>query len=190
MFISLRMAKTILFAHTSMCMMHRIIATCRTARWFAKSTRIELDQKEIPMATQEEIEKLKKGWLKDPCFDIEETEGFEEHVEELLNFRRQTEADWEAKKEERKNSRANFVREQTGVVDADIVSALSTWNEIENSAERLAKLETSFEVDATILLVRATLLQAAQLKRIADALENIDDGNSLVTTAAIWGSGQ
>lgn len=39
------------------------------------------------MASQEEIAKLKADWLRDPCWDIEETEGFELHRKELLEFR-------------------------------------------------------------------------------------------------------
>jgi len=145
--------------------------------------------------TSVEIEKLKKGWKKDPCWDIEDTDGFEDHVEELLNFRRQTELEWEAEHTKRENTRATFVREQTGVVDADIVSALSTWNEIERMVSSQDKYTGEFgsheaQVMAELQMaqIRAILLQAAQLKRIADALENIDDGNNLVTTTAIWGS--
>lgn len=47
------------------------------------------------MKTQEEIEHLKRNWEGDPCWDIEETEGFEEHKEELLAFRLQKEKEWE-----------------------------------------------------------------------------------------------
>lgn len=39
------------------------------------------------MASQEDIAKLKADWLEDPCWDIEETEGFELHRKELLEFR-------------------------------------------------------------------------------------------------------
>lgn len=147
------------------------------------------------MKTRAKIEALKNNWLKDPCWDIENTEGFADHVEELLNFRRQIEAEWKAKQEERENARAAFVREQTGVVDADIVSALSTWTEIERMVSsqdeytnEFGSREAQVMAELQMAQIRATLLQAAQLKRIADALENIDDGNSLVTTAAIWGS--
>lgn len=35
----------------------------------------------------EEIEALKAAWLKDPCWDIEDTEGFEAWHTELLLFR-------------------------------------------------------------------------------------------------------
>jgi ribosomal protein L7/L12 len=36
--------------------------------------------------TREEVEALKKNWLEDPCWDIEDTEGFEEFREELKHF--------------------------------------------------------------------------------------------------------
>lgn len=38
------------------------------------------------MKTREEVEKLKENWKKDPYWDIEETEGFEEYREELYDF--------------------------------------------------------------------------------------------------------
>lgn len=53
------------------------------------------------MKTRKEVESLKAGWLRDPCWDIEGTEGFEEHEKELLAFRRATEARWAAKAAER-----------------------------------------------------------------------------------------
>ena len=147
--------------------------------------------------TTEEIQALKDNWMHDPCWDIETEEGFEDHVEELLNFRRQTEADRNAKEKERENARATLVREQTGVVDADIVSALNTLGEIERMVTRQDRFTGEFGSHEAIVMaelqmaqIRATLLQAAQLKRIADALESMDDGDSLVRTAAIWGSEQ
>ena len=46
------------------------------------------------MATKEEIENLKNDWVKDPCWEIETTEGFEEHWDELLEYRKKMEAKW------------------------------------------------------------------------------------------------
>ena len=54
------------------------------------------------MKTREEIDKLKRSWNRDPCWDIEETEGFEDHKQELLEYREQCEAAWEKKNQERK----------------------------------------------------------------------------------------
>lgn len=39
------------------------------------------------MKTRKEIENLKQNWKSDPCWDIEETEGFEDHKKELLEYR-------------------------------------------------------------------------------------------------------
>ena len=44
-----------------------------------------------------EVEDLKASWSKDPIWDIEETEGFEEYREDLLKFRRDFEACEKAK---------------------------------------------------------------------------------------------
>jgi molecular chaperone GrpE (heat shock protein) len=44
---------------------------------------------------RQEIEELKAGWASDPCFDIEDTEGFEDVREELLQFRQEMEFKWE-----------------------------------------------------------------------------------------------
>jgi hypothetical protein len=46
--------------------------------------------------TRDAVEKLKKNWLSDPCWDIEDTEGFEHFRTELFNFRLDHEAQWEA----------------------------------------------------------------------------------------------
>ena len=56
--------------------------------------------------TAEEIKKLKDGWLKDPCWDIEDTSGFEAHQNELQSFRILHESKWKAEREEKANRRA------------------------------------------------------------------------------------
>ena len=53
------------------------------------------------MKTRHDIEGLKAGWLRDPCFDIEGTEGFEAHACELHAFRLATEARWKAAEDAR-----------------------------------------------------------------------------------------
>jgi len=52
------------------------------------------------MKTQEEIDELKRQWEKDPCWDIEDTEGFEDHARDLLAYREQKESEWEKQKQE------------------------------------------------------------------------------------------
>lgn len=41
---------------------------------------------------QDDIKQLKGEWLHDPCWNIEDTEGFEAYRDELLAFRLATEA--------------------------------------------------------------------------------------------------
>lgn len=45
------------------------------------------------------IDELKQQWLHDPCWDIEDTEGFESQRDELLAFRLSHEAKWRAEAE-------------------------------------------------------------------------------------------
>lgn len=60
------------------------------------------------MRSKEDIEKLKRNWCSDPCWDIEYTEGFEDHKEELLKFRLEKESEWE---EQRKAEEAKIDEE-------------------------------------------------------------------------------
>ena len=64
------------------------------------------------MKTQEEVEKLKWEWVNDPCWDIEETEGFEEYKEVLLEFRKlhetEREKKWLKAEEQRRKNRPAF----------------------------------------------------------------------------------
>lgn len=46
------------------------------------------------MKTIEEVEELKRQWKSDPIWDIEETEGFEDHRNELYEFRLRCENQW------------------------------------------------------------------------------------------------
>jgi hypothetical protein len=46
------------------------------------------------MATKEEIEYLKRQWRADPCWDIEETAGFEEHYDELRAYHMECKKQW------------------------------------------------------------------------------------------------
>jgi hypothetical protein len=57
------------------------------------------------MKTAVEIADLKKQWLHDPCWDIETTEGFEEHIEELKVYREQIEAENTARFEAEESAR-------------------------------------------------------------------------------------
>jgi hypothetical protein len=61
---------------------------------------------EAARKTPEEITALKLSWLADPCWDIEDTDGFEAHRAELTQYRLETEADWEKKRISRLKEKA------------------------------------------------------------------------------------
>lgn len=50
------------------------------------------------MKTREEVEALKANWRSDPCWDLEDTEGFEEYREELAKYQKTAQEEWEAKR--------------------------------------------------------------------------------------------
>ena len=51
------------------------------------------------MKTEQDLKDLIKSWENDPCWDIEETEGFEEYKEPLKSYRLAKEKYWEVKHE-------------------------------------------------------------------------------------------
>lgn len=46
------------------------------------------------------VDELKSQWVRDPIWDIEDTEGFEDYHDELLAFRLKKEAEWGAARRE------------------------------------------------------------------------------------------
>lgn len=59
------------------------------------------------LRTPEEVADLQARWLADPCWDLEETPGFEAHRETLLQFRQNAEAAWSAERAARLATRAD-----------------------------------------------------------------------------------
>jgi hypothetical protein len=114
------------------------------------------------MATEEQIQKLKDSWIHDPCWDIEDTEGFEEHHDELLAWRLDLEEKHRLAANARAELRLEKIKKGTGVTDAEIAKSLYTWEELENDVFRGKEKQSQ---------IRALLLLAAQVKRVADALE-------------------
>jgi hypothetical protein len=131
------------------------------------------------MKTQDEIEQLKKSWKKDPNWDIEDTVGFEEHREELLAYRKELEIEYQRNEEERIARRARVVEIDTGVALSGAAQAIETFAEIENEVERaINKTESSTDY-LLAAQVRATLLLAAQVQRMAQALEAGNDNDQV-----------
>jgi hypothetical protein len=132
-------------------------------------------RKESAMKNREELEALKASWSKDPCWDIETTEGFEDHQAELMEFRKETEAKWEAARQHAKENKLHWLGNGDFLTLADFVH---TPEEIETTLRSLdsqvgdcgsAVDYANFEI--TRAQVRASLLIAIQIKRVADAME-------------------
>jgi len=62
------------------------------------------------MKTKQELDALKADWLYDPCWDIEDTEGFEGHREELKAWRIEREQKWQAQELERVTKKADELK--------------------------------------------------------------------------------
>jgi hypothetical protein len=84
--------------------------------------------------TREEIENLKTGWLQDPIWDIESTEGFEEHKEELYNWARGI-------KQERKNKENQRLLDRANKLEISV----SVMRCIEDLEKKIDWLENKFE---------------------------------------------
>lgn len=88
------------------------------------------------MPTREEIDELKRQWTNDPCWEIEETEGFEEHFDELWQFHQE----WAQQK---RDEQARYLQQRAvelGVVDNPTL--LATLLKMEQQIDRLtAKVE-------------------------------------------------
>lgn len=62
----------------------------------------EVSQKRSP----KEVEDLKNQWRADPHWDIEDTEGFDAHRDELSAYRARCEAEWSRRNDERLDKKA------------------------------------------------------------------------------------
>ncbi len=91
------------------------------------------------MKTQAELKALQDNWLSDPCWDIEDTEGFEEHKEELRAFRLENEIEWQAQRYNRLLLKSEALGVRGNIKLADCIEQLE--NRIKSLEERLYSLE-------------------------------------------------
>jgi hypothetical protein len=84
--------------------------------------------------TQAEIAALKENWEADGTWDIEDTEGFEEHYDELLKFRRECEARWE---------RERLKKEAAIDAEADTIGARGLYRMVLALQQRIDRLEAA-----------------------------------------------
>lgn len=127
--------------------------------------------------TIEEVDALKLNWIKDPCWDIEETEGFEDHREELLAFRQKIEKEAHARVDRLNEEKKNWIGDHDPL---DLVNSITLPFDIESmmvgldrnvGRERPQYEYANFEIGRA--MVRTNLLIAIQLKRIAQVLEDM-----------------
>lgn len=95
--------------------------------------------KMVTKRTTAEIEALKHNWTCDACWDIEATEGFEAHREELKAFR----IEWEQKNEDEYNTRLKEQALKLGIPDrVDLVKYFEGLeHKIERLNERIGRLD-------------------------------------------------
>lgn len=91
--------------------------------------------------TTAEVDALKQNWLNDPCWDIETTEGFEDHHDNLLAFRLEREAAWQRKRSMQLAERAVELG-----VPGNLVLALY----VEKLEDRIGRLESLVDEALTV----------------------------------------
>lgn len=76
--------------------------------------------------TEAELHNLKASWTEDPHWDIEDTDGFEAHVEELRSYRLQMERQWEEARKKRIRDRAHALGCPDNLALAEYVEKLES----------------------------------------------------------------
>lgn len=85
------------------------------------------------------LDDLKKEWLKDPCWDIEDTEGFEDYYEELRKFREEKVVEWAIELLKKRSARAESIGLPDNLKLSEVIHDL--MREIEELRERVHRLE-------------------------------------------------
>lgn len=94
---------------------------------------------EAILKTPEEIQKLKDGWRHDPIWDIERTEGFEAHFEELKAYRLEVEKEKQERREKELLEKAEKLGIPGNIMLAKYIQKLE--DNIDHHIYRLDKLE-------------------------------------------------
>ena len=88
------------------------------------------------MKTVEEIDALKRNWYDDPCWDIYDTEGFEDHYNQLFDYQTECEREWQNKNDEQNKLGAN----QLGLTVVDYLLYADLNYRTKNSSDHAKKL--------------------------------------------------
>jgi hypothetical protein len=72
---------------------------------------LQLQKKAGPIMkkTRQDVDQLKETWLGDPCWDIENTEGFEAYRDELIAYRNECEAVWDRTEKNRQKAKMDLL---------------------------------------------------------------------------------
>ncbi len=90
--------------------------------------------------TRAEVEALKKNWIHDPCWDIYDTEGFEEYQDELREFQMNMDRKWKiARYDKVKEFAKELCIDKLG--DSNEAPNLQLANYLMNLEERIKELE-------------------------------------------------
>ncbi len=89
--------------------------------------------------SREDIDELKQAWLADGCWDIEETEGFEAHFDELKAYREEMDRKYQEASRERLVMKAAELGVPNNLALAAHVLHLEGW--IQGLQARLDRLE-------------------------------------------------
>lgn len=124
------------------------------------------EEVETPLKTREEVEALKLSWLRDPCWDIEDTEGFEDYREELRQYHGTQKVIWDNERAETEERQRQQKRR------AFSVEALH--DDIDAACFRLGRLDDRGEmtgaefaqIDAILILAKCVLSVAQQISNL------------------------
>lgn len=86
--------------------------------------------------TAHDLDTLKAQWRYDPCWDIEDTEGFEAHYDELKAYRFQCQQEWHAEHQRELEAKAE---------DLGVPGNLKLAQYVLNLEQRLDKMNQALE---------------------------------------------
>lgn len=120
----------------------------------------------MPKKTREEVDALIGNWKNDPCWDIEDTEGFEEYYDELLELRLRHEKlndeAWAEKvaREAERMGETNLALVEYIMNETEKVNAMKA--RIEREIERLRDFVERVEQDRVRLAKRVSVIECDQ----------------------------
>lgn len=59
------------------------------------------------MKNRSDVDRLKSQWVSDPCWDIEDTDGFEDYRDELVQFSLEMKQEWQERYQQRLTAKAD-----------------------------------------------------------------------------------